>query len=127
MTCKYLTQRSLWILCLRNRVMAAKRQKIIYRAVSIAEWNDIQTLNRFRGIENTYEGKLFVENKEDALFFQEKFMRWDNITYIVVEITIDLDIYNLFAIEDADARVVLAVDRDSLTQFNQSVISIKQI
>lgn len=107
--------------------MAAKRQKIIYRAVSIAEWNDIQTLNRFRGIENTYEGKLFVENKEDALFFQEKFMRWDNITYIVVEITIDLDIYNLFAIEDADARVVLAVDRDSLTQFNQSVISIKQI
>ena len=108
--------------------MADKNQKIIYRAVSFAEWIDIQKLNsRFRGIENTYEGKLFIENKEDALFFQEKFMMWDNISYLVIEIIINLDIYNLFSIEEADERIVLAVDRDNLAQFNQSVISIKQI
>lgn len=54
-------------------------------------------------------------------------MIWDNISYLVIEIIINLDIYNLFSAEEADERIVLAVDRDSLTQFNQSVISIKQI
>jgi hypothetical protein len=103
-----------------------RERAVLYRAVSRAEWEDIQTTRRFRAAPFRYEGKLFASSPEDALF-------WVHALYVqhpedayVIQITIPQSaIQNLYhGAMDPGGRVAIYVGADELQEFNDALIEV---
>jgi hypothetical protein len=89
----------------------------VYRAVSIAEWQDIRAIGKLRPGPNSVEGKWFADSAAGAIAHgQALFGRSE---FRIVEVDVPDDVPSLFQHPNLDgfgpARFVHADDLDKLT------------
>lgn len=98
--------------------------KKLYRAVSGAEWQDIQQNDTFRTHERGLEAKQFVLSHEDALAFQRIFMELEGLPYLIICVELSspyceqLDSFTL----EIDKSLVVTIQEEDLDVFNQHII-----
>jgi hypothetical protein len=76
-----------------------------FRAISVAEANDLKKIGRFRGVVGTLEGKWLAETAGNALEWGRRFSLMSGIHHdIIVRIEMDdLVAARLFKVENLDA------------------------
>jgi hypothetical protein len=75
----------------------------LYRAVSDAEWNDIQAFREFRIIPSAMQGRWFAESVADALTWAQRLYHAFGLPYALVEVevpTVHADL--LFRLDNLD-------------------------
>lgn len=95
----------------------------IYRAISLEEKNDLETIGFFRPVPGNYEGKLFAESVRDASIFGKNFFRFDSRPFFIVAVEVQYDFRLAYEYPDQALGVgaTIDIDREILAAFNQSI------
>lgn len=101
---------------------------VLYRAVTVAEYKDIQTINGFRAYRGSLEDKQFAKSLECGHYYGREIVeRIDRESYILLAVNLNSDKFCNQAIQRLDDCNAVSIDRDDILLFNQSIQKIQKI